>query len=94
MAKPESEFTTIEDMHLVLAELVGQGLGALPVQLLVAPDSTIQALARHAGVANDAKPALMLEFNGRDGRIGPSVISAARLRDGSARVLFNDRSKS
>lgn len=79
MTRPESKFPTIKDVHSVMAELIDEGLGDLPVQVLVAPDTTIQALARHAGATDDSKPALMLEFDGKDGRIGVMVMSTERL---------------
>jgi len=74
----ENTFPTIADLHRQLTELIAAGFGALPVQILVAPDSTIQALARHAGAADDAKPAIMLSYGG-DLRLPVSIISADRL---------------
>lgn len=62
MALPESEFPTIADLRDRLSELVERGLGELPVQILVVPDSTLQAIARDAGAKDDAKPALMIDL--------------------------------
>jgi hypothetical protein len=69
---------TIADLHRQLAELVAGGFGDLPVQVVVVPDSTIQALARHAGATDDAKPAIMLEYSG-GARPAVLIISADRL---------------
>lgn len=79
MAK-ENEFPTIRDLRDRLTELVDRGLGDLPVQIVVAPDSTIQALARAEDV--NAVPAIMLEYP-RDGHaIGVPFISTDRLSRG------------
>lgn len=58
----ENEFPTISDLHDRLAELIAKGLGALPVQVLIVPDSTLQAIARNAGQKDDDKPALMIDL--------------------------------
>lgn len=79
MSRPENEFPTIQDVHAVLADLIDRGLGGLPVQVLVCPDSTMQALARDAGAKDDAKPALLIEFDGKEGRHPVTVLSTARL---------------
>lgn len=66
-AKPESEFPTIRHAADVLAEMVANGCGELPVQILIVPDSTLVALAK---AANDpaADKVRMMEFTaaGRD----------------------------
>lgn len=79
-AKPENEFPTIRDVRDRLAELVDRGLGDLPVQLVVAPDSTMQAIARATPGFDPRKPALLIEFGGDQGRLPVSLISAERLR--------------
>lgn len=58
----ENEFPTICDLRDRLTELVEKGLGELPVQILVVPDSTLQAIARNSGQKDDAKPALMIDL--------------------------------
>jgi hypothetical protein len=87
MSSPESEFPTIADLHAVLTRLIERGFGALPVQTLVAPDSTVQALARDAGARADDRPAIMIEFELDDatGRIPPSIITADRLSSSEPR---------
>ncbi|PWC54360.1 hypothetical protein TSA6c_00385 [Azospirillum sp. TSA6c] len=73
----EQNFPTIADAAAVLADLVKGGYGALPVQIIVVPDTTIQALARAAGDAGN-KPALMLEYGGGE-RLPVCLITASRL---------------
>lgn len=85
MSAPESKFPSITDMRDVLSKLIDEGFGAMPVQILVAPDSTIQAIARHAGAKDDDKPALMVQFEPIADRIGASIISTARLEHSSKR---------
>jgi hypothetical protein len=77
----EDQFPTIAQAHAVLFDLIKRGFGELPVQILIAPDSTIQALARDAGATDDQKPALMLEFEN-----GFCVISTAYLDGAKPRV--------
>lgn len=74
----EHEFPRLRDALAVLSELVEAGLGDLPMQIIVAPDSTVQALARHSGAKDDDKPALLIEFEVGDGR-RVSIISTERL---------------
>lgn len=66
MAKPESEFPTIEDGRDVLQKLVDKGFGKLPMQVVIVPASTLAALAKDAGHAA-SKPAVMIEMTARDG---------------------------
>lgn len=81
-ARPENDFATIRDMRDQLSKLVAGGLGDLPVQILVVPDSTMQAVAISIGGGN-IKPALMIEFDACGGRMAASMISTDRLsRDG------------
>jgi hypothetical protein len=83
MSRPESEFATIRDYSEALAELVKEGLGDLPVQILVAPDSTLQIIARILGGPEKRdKPALMIELAKSSDRISVCIISADRLRSG------------
>lgn len=83
MAKPESQFPTIADMHRGLAELISAGLGDLPVQVLVAPDSTMQAICKvMAGPDYDNRPALMIELTSSAetrGRLPVCLVSADRM---------------
>ena len=79
MAKTENRFPTIRDLRDRLSELVEQGLGDQPVQVLVVPDSTIQVIAQAIGPASE-KPALMIELAGDDtGRLPAALISTERL---------------
>ena len=77
MAETENTFPTIRDLRDRLGDLVEQGLGELPVQILIVPDSTLQAIARNAGQKDDAKPALMIDlFDGlRRRRVLPPLAS-------------------
>lgn len=81
----ENKFPTISDLCDGLKRLVDGGLGNLPVQVLVVPDSTIQAIGRVTPGFDPAKPALMIEFDGVDGRIGPTVLSTDRWQDQKSR---------
>jgi hypothetical protein len=83
MALREAEFPTIRDLRDRLSELIEQGLGGQPVQVVVVPDSTIQALARSAG-SGDGKPALMVELPGDQGRLPVALISTERFGHGNA----------
>jgi hypothetical protein len=84
MASNENEFPTISDLCAKLSELVEQGFGDLPFQVVVAPDSTIQALARSCPNHQGEKPALMIEFPINDSMkpFGVSFISTDRLTGG------------
>lgn len=81
----ESEFPTIADLHLRLGDLISQGLGELPVQILVVPDSTLQAIARNSGQRDDAKPALMIDLVSEDGH-SVTLASTERLGDIGSRT--------
>lgn len=77
----ENNFPTIRDFRDKLTELVEQGLGEQPVQILIVPDSTIQAIARVTapdGYDNASKPALMVEMDGTDGRMPVLIYSTDR----------------
>lgn len=74
----ENKFPTISDLCTGLQRLVDGGLGNLPVQVLIVPDSTMQAIGRVTPGFNPDKPALLIEFEGVDGRIGPTVLSTDR----------------
>lgn len=65
---------TIRDLRDMLSEIVDQGLGDAPAQIVVALASTLQAIAR-AGGHSDALGAagLMVQFPGKGGR-GPASI--------------------
>lgn len=79
----EDNFPTLADLTERLRALVEDGLGSLPVQALVVPDSTLQAIARHTrpkGLAGDPRPALMIEFDSVEGRLGASIITTDRMR--------------
>lgn len=81
----ESKFPTIRDVRDRLSELVEQGLGDLPVQFLVASDSTMQAIAIATGGPdyNMHKPALMIELEPTADRLPVALISTERLSGGS-----------
>lgn len=76
----ESNFPTIRDLRDALSRLVDQGLGDQAAQIIIVPDSTLQAISRivaPAGYSHD-KPALMIEFGGVDGRMPVLVYSTDR----------------
>ena len=77
VGKPESEFPTIRDLSDGLSMLVSEGLGDLPVQVLIVPDSTLQAIARVTmGAQEGDRPALMIELgDSAEGRIPVSIMS-------------------
>lgn len=67
----ENNFPTIRDIRDKLSKLVELGLGDQPAQIVIVPASTIQAIARVVappGYVHD-KPALLVEFEGVDGRL-------------------------
>lgn len=72
-ARPESEFPTIRDLRDALSELVADGFGDLPVQIVIVPDSTLQAIGR---MPDGGPPAVMIDLV-VDGspRIPPSMVS-------------------
>lgn len=72
----ENTFPTIADLHKVIGSLIERGLGELPIQIVIAPDSTIQVLAARV---DEGKPALMIEYHAEDGRQPVAFISTARL---------------
>jgi hypothetical protein len=72
----ENTYPTIADLHKVLTTLVEGGLGELPIQIVIAPDSTIQVLAQRI---DEGKPALMIEYHPQEGRQPVAFISTARL---------------
>ena len=77
--RPESEYPTIRDAYAALAKLIEDGLGDLPVQLLVAPDSTLQAIAGATGYRG--KPVMMIDLISEPAttRMPFAVISTERL---------------
>ncbi|KKM98706.1 hypothetical protein LCGC14_1155180 [marine sediment metagenome] len=79
--RPESEFPTIREISDGLSMLVSKGLGDLPVQVLVVPDSTLQAIARVLGAQEGDRPALMIELrNSAEGRVPVSIMSTDRMQ--------------
>ena len=81
--RPENEFPTIRDARNALAKLIEDGFGDLPVQLLVAPDSTLQAIAGAMGYRG--KPVVMIDLRSEppSPRLSFVVISTERLGSGS-----------
>lgn len=78
----EQNFPTIRDLRDRLSNLIDRGFGALPVQIVVAPDSSIQALADAEGP--HGKPAIMIEFPIEGRLFGISFISTDRLGGGNS----------
>lgn len=82
MGRPESEFSTIRDLRDGLSRLVDGGLGDLPVQVLIVPRSTMEAIARDTqGDSYDVgRPALLIELDSPSpDRIPPTILSASYL---------------
>lgn len=82
MAEPESTFATIRDVRDRLSELVERGLGDLPTQILIVPDSTLQAIARNSGpdgYDNSRKPALMIDLEGDGVRMPVCITTVERI---------------
>ena len=50
MRRPESDFPTIKHLRDRLTDLIENGLGDLPVQILVVPNSTIEAVDGRSGL--------------------------------------------
>jgi len=84
MSLPESKFPTLQDLRDGLTRLVDAGIGALPVQVLVVPDSTIQAIARISAPKHDHdnRPALMVELDASEDRLPVTVLSTDRWQGG------------
>ena len=76
----ENMFPTLRDVRDKLSELVEQGLGDHPAQIVIVPDSTMQAIARVTAPPgyNHDKPALMVEFDGVAGRLPVIIYSTDR----------------
>jgi hypothetical protein len=93
MARPESDFPTIRDLRDRLSELVESGLGDHPVQIVVVPDSTIQAIALTAeGAGYDGKrPVLMIELPNGPARMPVSFISTAHLSGGGGGMQTREK---
>lgn len=80
MTKPESEFPTVNDLASAIADLIERGLGDLAVQIVVAPDSTMQSLARSLDPNYGGAPAMMIDLTmGIEGRLPIAFISTERL---------------
>lgn len=86
MSLPENKFPTIQDLRDGLTRLVDAGIGGLAVQVLIVPDSTIQAIARVSAPEHDhaGKPALMVELDGTtEDRLPVTILTTDRWsRDG------------
>lgn len=82
MADNENTFPTIRDFAARLADLTQEGFGDLPAQILVVPDSTLQAIARvkMADGYNATKPALMIDLQGDDSQVLVGLISTERMK--------------
>lgn len=80
---PESKFPTLRDFRDRLSDLIEKGLGDLPAQLLIVPDSTMQAVASHIDIArkSGAAPALMIDLDDGDAgsRLPVSLIKVDRM---------------
>lgn len=77
----EHEFPTIRNLRDQLSALIDRGLGDLPIQIVVAPDSSIQAIAKVEGPVGQ-KPAIMIEFPVEGRALGILFITTERLSAG------------
>ncbi|MCF1502931.1 hypothetical protein L0F51_04015 [Afifella sp. H1R] len=82
--RPENEFPTVKDMSQAIDHLVELGLGDFPVQLLVVPVSTIEAIARTVDPALPPRPegkaSLMVQLDGAgEARLPVTILSAGYL---------------
>lgn len=78
-ARPESDFATIADFAERMRGLVEQGLGSLPIQVLIVPDSTLQAIARSVPEFDPNKPALMIDLDSPSGKMPVCVMTTDRM---------------
>jgi hypothetical protein len=78
----EDKFPTIRDLRDSLSRLIDAGLGDLPVQIVICPVSTMEAVARSTGGPewDGTKRALMIELGSSDGRLPTSMVSADYLQ--------------
>lgn len=83
----ENEFPTIADLRDCLSELIEQGFGDQPVQVLVVPDSTLQAIAASIP-GGDAKPALMIDLTTDTGRLPVGLISMRAIGQGGMETIM------
>lgn len=77
----ENHFPTLRDLRDKLSELVDLGLGDQPAQIIIVPDSSLQAIARIVappGYVHN-KPALMVEFDAVAGRLPVLIYSTERM---------------
>lgn len=79
----ENRYPTIRDLRDAMTKLVNDGLGDHPVQVVIAPASTMWAVMRNVRLPHtnvdepiDGRPPLMIEFplDGVD-RIGVCLVS-------------------
>jgi len=82
----ENNFPTISDLRDLADTMIDRGFGELPIQIVVVPDSTLQSIAGHQA---DGKPAIMLDFTNKGGRMALSFISADRLQDRGMSLAVN-----
>ena len=78
----ENKFPTIRDLRDRLSELVTQGLGDHPVQVVIVPRTTMHAIASVVrGTCDEpanGRPPLMIELisGGSEGRLPATLVSA------------------
>jgi hypothetical protein len=81
--KPENQFPTVADLRDQLNALIDEGLGDLPVQVVVVPDSTMRAISTHGG-NGQSRPAVMVELGGsKESRLPVTLVSAERMQRGN-----------
>lgn len=79
----EAMLPTVRDLCAGLSRLVEGGLGDLPVQIIIVPDSTLQAIARVTpapGYDPSTDAAKLVEFDGVDGRLPMMMLTADYLK--------------
>lgn len=68
----EDKFPTLRDLRDGLTRLIDEGLGELAAQIIIVPDSTLQAVAKVTGAPGfnpTTDKAKLIEFDGVAGRM-------------------------
>ena len=74
---------TIADVHAYLGSLIEAGLADAVIQVVVAPSSTVQAIARATGDRQmDAKPAQMIQGIVSDLRLPVTIVTTDHWAEG------------
>ena len=75
----EDKFPTLRDLRDGLSRLIDEGMGDLAAQIIIVPDSTLQAVAKVTGAPGwnaQTDKAKLIEFDGVDGRLPMMMLTA------------------